>query len=173
MKKSLFVSLISFSLVFCFSHLSLGRELEVTLKNSNIGSSFVSAEFFNHSEAAAYLLKYNFCESSVLFDNLFKIKKNSGINKEDIGYYGGLVDFVSGPPYSRKDYLEILPNTKVSCTVDISQYYAVYERGIYNITYQKQNPYVGSAKVVELKSNELNIELSPSLRKAENKSPKR
>jgi len=172
MKNDLFVSLIIFPLAFGFSHLSLGQEIEVSLKNSNIGASFVSVEFFNHSETTAYLLKYNFCESSVLFDNLFKIQKNSGKNKEDFGYYGGLVDFISGPPYSKKEYLEILPNTKISCTVDISQYYAVYEHGIYNITYQKQNPYVGSVKGVGLTSNELNIELSPPLRKAENKSSK-
>jgi hypothetical protein len=173
MKVTLLISSIGCSLILGLSHLSLGQEVEVTLKNSNIGPSVINVEFSNNSETTTHILKYNFCESGVLLDNLFKIQKNSGASKEDIGHYGGLVDFISGAPYPRKDYLEILPKTKLSCTVDISQYYAVYEHGIYNIIYKKQNPFIGSVKVVELTSNELNIELSPGLHKAESKSSKK
>lgn len=172
MKNNLFVSLGSFILAFGFSHLSLGQEIEVTLKNSAIGSSFVSVEFSNNSETTAYLLKYNFCGNGILFDDLFKIQKESGASEEDVGHYGGVVDFVGRPPYSKKYYLEIPPNTKISCTVDILQDYAVLEQGIYNIIYQKKSPSAGSVNGIELTSNKLKIELSPRLHNAEIKSSK-
>lgn len=143
-----------------FSSCALAKEsmsISVNLMGGkkNEKSPLIKITFQNSSSQDYWLYKYNFCESGVLFQNIFTVKNVNFSSKDAV--YGGPVDFFNPNVARDEEFINIKAGESATCVVNLYHYYYFPESGEYSVLYKVSNPGYRNQNRLDLISNNQTI----------------